>query len=273
MKTIVRSMFSMVMVGMLTISSAVLAEKPKCSACQMAKSMRDAAAQSLKDAQMAALAAGGAFSRDAELDEDSVLNSDAQQELKMSLVEAAAAVLAVAENLVGQAAQLDVIPMDALRAPREELIDPCNTCGSSISTGGSCNISEQLCALRCCCASVAHKLTQQGKEARKCCKKIKHKIDDVEDLVETLIDQTTDCCSVTESLLVSVIDQSAECCSVIESRIGDPATASFLDIPLCAPITVIDALINSTDADVLTWLKSIYELLYRVHICTCCNVG
>jgi hypothetical protein len=92
----------------------------------------------------------------------------------------------------------------------------------------------------------------QGAQARKCCKKLKHKIEDVEELVET------------------VIDQSAECCSVTESILGDPLTASILDIPLCASVSVTDPLINSTDADVITWLKTLYALLYRVHRCVCC---
>ena len=88
---------------------------------------------------------------------------------------------------------------------------------------------------------------------------------DVEDLVETLIDQSADCCSVTESLLVSVIDQSAICCSVTETILGDPATASILDIPACLSTSVVDGIINGTDADVMTWLKSIYELVYRIN--------
>ena len=135
----------------------------------------------------------------------------------------------------------------------------------------ACQINAQLLALRNCCACVGQLVQVQGNDAKRCCKRLRHKIDNVEDLVEVVINQISASDSVTDNLLVSIIDQAAACCSTTDTILGDPATASFVAIPLCVPITLTDAVINSTDADILTWLKTIYELVYRVHLCICCG--
>jgi hypothetical protein len=185
----------------------------------------------------------------------------------MSLVEVANAALAAAQALMES--ELDEVPFDAIRAPREELADPCDPCGPVTVCDTACGIDAQLKALRCCCAALTNRVTCQANEARKCCKKLKHKIEDVEELVETVIDQSADCCSLTESLLVSVIDQNAVCCSVTDTRLGDLG-GSALDIPFCQFGSITDVVNAIDDADIITWLKSIYVLLYNVHLCTCC---
>lgn len=308
MQSITRSIFSMVIVGAVTLSGVMVADPSKCSPCQEKKSKQDALAQSIKDAQMAALAAGSAFIKASELDDEDVakgckpcqsrtnrdevvadINPDEVVAaccefcaepgslgcqgvnsancltcrnglMKMSLAEVAATALALAQNVLDQAAQLDTIPTEVLptniisqnatRAPREELADPCNNCGSTVVNVGSCNnVSEQLQALRCCCASVAHQLARQGKDARKCCKRLRHKIEDVEELVETVIDQSADCCSLTETLLLSVIDQNADCCSLTETLLTSvidqsAACCSSTDILLISIIDLITILID-----------------------------
>lgn len=282
-------LFSAIVSSAVIISSAALAEPGKCSPCQAAKSIREALAQSIKDAQKASLEEGGAFSREQELDADRgcgcqrttrdeiAADVDADRgcacktmrDQTMSLVEIANAALVAAQILMES--QLDAIPFDVSRAPREELTDPCNPCEPVVcDTACESNIDAQLKALRCCCAALTSRLACQGAAAKKCCKKIKHKIEDVEELVETVIDQSADCCSLTESLLVSVIDQNAVCCSVTDTRLGDLG-GSALDIPFCQFGSITDVVNAIDDADIITWLKSIYVLLYNVHLCTCCN--
>jgi hypothetical protein len=231
MKMNKRTIFSAIVLVAMTVSSAVFAESAKCSPCQAAKSARDAHQQSIKDA------AAGKLSREAAF----------------------------------AASELDAIPSaaDVSRAPREELVDPCGTCGTIVDAINMCRLNEQLCALRKCCCMLNERLEHQGRDARKCCKRVKHELNEIEELVESVIDQSTDCCSVTESLLVSVIDQSAECCSVIETVLGDPA-GSALDLPLCVLQSSITDVVNSIDADVITWLKSLYILMYNQYTCTCC---
>lgn len=305
----------LLMMSAFIISSAALAQQQepgKCSACQLAKSIREAIAQSIKDAQMAALAAGGSFSRERELDMDSEqakcgcktrsdeLATDVDREaakcgcktrndaLATDLDADPATTVAACCEFCAQPGSLGcqgvnsaqcntcqqgliklARAIDVSRAPREELIDPCDPCGGSETDCiDSCVLNEQLRALRCCCASVAQTLGCQGKAARKCCKKLKEKIEDVEELIEDAIDEAADCCSLTETLLISIIDQSAECCSIIDTNLGDPTT-SALDIPFCQIGSIVDV-VNGIDADVLTWLKSLYVLLYNVHLCTCC---
>lgn len=359
MKSMIKPVLSLMVVSALSVASAALfAEPAKCSPCQERRSIQEAIAQSIKDAAAAALAAGGAYTREQELDTDSVCskcgcsrttrdefaqdvekcgcgkprttrdefvqnieagkcgcgkprttrdevtqvietekvitvaaccdfcaepgslgcqgknafrcNTCQQGLLKMSIAEAAQAALEVAQTVLE--GQLDEIP-GVSRAPREELADPCDPCGptSPACEMSGCVINNQLKALRCCCESLTQRVACQGAQARKCCKKLKHKIEDVEDLVETVIDQAANCCSLTETLLVSVIDQSAACCSATDTVLGDPLASSVLDIPLCSFISVADGVINSTDADIMTWLKTIYSLLYRVHGCVCCG--
>lgn len=269
MKSIIRSAFSLMVMGAMIAPFAASADAPKCSPCQAAKSIRDALAQSMRDAQMAALAEGHSFSRQSAVDaekcgcgcqrtcRDAIAGNlekcgcgcqrtcrDAVTGDLATMAAAAAAALAAAKE-----SELDEVPADASRAPREELADPCDPCGELIDDdSGCCPISR----VGICCNIVNQRVIALTKASKKCCKKLGHKIHDVKELVEDLIDQSADCCSVTEAVL------------------GDPGTSSFLDIPLCAPISAADALINSTDADILTWLKTIAELVYRVHSCVCC---
>jgi hypothetical protein len=255
-------LFSALVSSAVVFAPAAIADAAKCSPCQAARQSRqDAIQKSMNDAQ-AALAAGGAFSREQDLDTDSdrgckpcqsktrsdvvamLDNADA-----VSLIEAANAALAAAQAIMES--KLDEIPADGLRAPREELADPCNPC-VVVPCDDPCNtIEAQIKALRCCCAQLTQRVACQGHEARKNYKKLKHDIQDVEELVET------------------VIDQSAECCSVTDTRLGDLG-GSVLDIPLCQFGSITDIVNNIDDADVITWLKSIYALLYQVHLCTCC---
>jgi len=333
MKLMIKPVFSLIVVSVLSVASASLfAEQGKCSPCQAAKSIRDEIKQSIKDAAAAVLAAGGAYTREQELDMSSDIcakcgcskprpprydesgqsietekcgcsrtnrdeliqdlestklltvaaccefcaepgslgcqgknafrcNTCQQGLIRMSIIEATEAVLGATVEEVDAVLttvqtllenELDAIS-NVLRAPREELADPCDPCGPTpVCEVSACVINNQLRALRCCCESLTQRVSCQGAQARKCCKKLKHKIEDVTELVET------------------VIDQSAACCSVTETVLGDPLTASILDIPLCQSVSATDVLINSTDADVMTWLKSIYELIYRVHSCVCC---
>jgi hypothetical protein len=338
MKSMMKPVLSLIVVSAITVASAHLfAEPGKCSPCQERRSIQEAIAQSIKDAAAAALAAGGAYTREQELDmasdmcskcgcsrtnqdifaqdiekcgcgkpktrSDSVTQAIEKSEvltvaaccefcaqpgslgcqgrnayrcntcqqglIKMSIAEAVDAALAVAQALAEN--ELDQIP-DVSRAPREELVDPCNPCGPDpVCEINACGLNAQLRALRCCCESLSYQVGRQGSQAKKCCKKLRHKIEDVEDLVETVIDQSASCCSLTETLLVSVIDQSAACCSATDTVLGDPLASSVLDIPLCSFISIADGVINATDADIMTWLKTIYSLLYRVHGCVCCG--
>ena len=318
----IKPVFSLMLVSALSITSATLfADPAKCSPCQAAKSIRDELKQSIKDAAAAALAAGGAFSREQELDTDSVCskcgcsrttrdeyaqdvekcgcgkprttrdefiqnieagkcgcgkprttrdevaqiieqaaavvtvpaccefcaepgslgcqgknafrcNTCQQGLVKMSRAEAAQEILEAAQCILEN--ELDEVP-GVSRAPREELADPCDPCGSVPGCElNPCSIEAQLKALRCCCQSLTQRVSCHAAVANKHYRKLRDNIDDVEDVL------------------------------------GDPAAATFLDIPRCSSLSATDALINSTDADVMTWLKSIYELLYRVHSCVCC---
>lgn len=204
-------------------------EPAKCSPCQAAAAAR----QSARDAVAATLAAATAIAKRMELD-----TSDTRG-----------------------------------RAPREELTcAECNACIPELDLVTLCTINQQLQALidseAICCATVNAKLDNQGREAGRCCRKIKHELEEIEDLVVSVIDTSADCCSVTEALLVSVIDQSATCCSVIETTLGDPGN-SAIDIPSCAQRFSIVDIIDSTNVDVITWLKSIYLLLFQVYQCAC----
>ena len=83
-----------------------------------------------------------------------------------------------------------------------------------------------------------------------------------EDLILSQTDDMAICCSVNEALLVSIIDQDADCCSVIEARIGELDQPSF-------PGFIYD--VNATQADLITWLKSIYEVAFYARSCVCFN--
>lgn len=244
MKSITRSIFSVIAAGAMIISSAAFAG---CSICQLKKSIQEALAQSIKDA---------AASQVGDVQRRTVALGDVMSVAEVAAVAAAMAVI--------QEAELDEVSFDEVRAPREDL-STCNGCDIQEPSINPCELDAALCALSQCCAAVNERLKKQGHEAHKNYKKLKHEIHEVEELVETLTDQTADCCSTTDSLLLSVIDQSI----VIDNRIGDLA-GSALDIPFCQIGSVTDIVNNITDADVINWLKSIYVLLYNVHLCTCC---
>lgn len=141
-----------------------------------------------------------------------------------------------------------------------------------ISESTCCLLSQQLqdiaCANEACCKVVHRindKLKEQGRDAKKCCHKIKEKLEDVQDLLLSQADDLADCCSVTEALLVSVIDQDADCCSVIEARIGDFDAQAFSQPP--ANRNEVKSFVDNTDADIMTWLKSLYEIALDLYQC------
>lgn len=241
--------------------------------------------------------------------------------IKISIAEAAAAALAAA-NEIKKRKSLDAIPqVNVSRAPREELADPCNTCADTVTDPvctSVCDLNCKLQALFDCCVNTNIQVRCQGHELEKCCKRLRHHIDDVEELVESqidqsveccsvieagissltdqtssiidlsisIVDQSVECCSVTESGIISIIDQtaiccsvietgitsiidqSADCCSIIETRIGDLGATSF-SLQDCS-LDVVSFVDSVADADVITWLKSLYVLMYQVFQCTCC---
>jgi hypothetical protein len=65
MKLFMKSAFCMMILSVFIVGQAVA-----CSPCQAARSAKDALAQSIKDVQMAALVAGGSYSKQSELDEE-----------------------------------------------------------------------------------------------------------------------------------------------------------------------------------------------------------
>jgi hypothetical protein len=152
--------------------------------------------------------------------------------MKLSLMEAAAAVLAAADAITNAAQELDVVSEDVTRAPREELVGLCDACEKVVDCISRCELNQRLCALQRCCDMVNCRLERQAHDAKKCCKKIKHKIDDVEDLI------------------------------------GD-TDATVMDIPTCAEGLSIVDLLEDTELDLMTWQKSIYRLLYQVYLCAC----
>ena len=166
-----------------SVNSAVFAAK--CGPCAAAAAVR----QSIKDAHAAAIAAGKPASREMELD---MFDTD-----DMVMIEACCSdcaekgIYCDGENSARcracQAALLkDSIAQEVamLRAPREELIDPCNLCPTSCSD--SCDLNCKLQVLYNCCVNTNQQVRCQGEKAKKYAKKIRRDIDDVEDLVEDL---------------------------------------------------------------------------------------
>ncbi|HEX4069214.1 MAG TPA: hypothetical protein VHX42_03895 [Candidatus Babeliales bacterium] len=166
--------------------------------------------------------------------------------IRQSIKDAQAAALAGGKKALET--ELDEVPAE--RAMREELADPCNPAFPSCDFCGNCNLNDKLQVLFNCCVNTNQQVRHQGHEAKKCCKRLHHEIDEVGALV-------TGSGSVTDTTI-----------SVIDSNIGDPAT-TVTSLQDCG----IDVLgfVNSNDVDVLTWLKTIYVLLYQVFSCTCCT--
>ncbi len=161
-----------------------------CGACAAAAAIR----QSIKDAQAAALG-GGSKSLEDELDE---VDADEEEAVE--------------------------------RAPREELVDPCNPFPCT-SCDGKCSINCKLQTLFNCCVATNKAVRHQGHEAKKCCKRLHHGLDDIEDLIgdpEVQIPSVQDC---------------------------------FIDVL---------SYVNTNNDDVMTWIKRLYVLMYQVFSCTCC---
>jgi hypothetical protein len=161
---------------------------------------------------------------------------------KISIAEAAAA-LAAAAAVVNKRRELDTVPSaDSSRAPREELVDPCGGCDNTDPNElNVCDLNCKLQTLFNCCVNTNQQVRCQGLAAERCCKKLSHKINDL-------------------------ADQSAECCADIKARIGGLCETA-LPINPC-DFSIVDT-VNNTDADVITWLKSLYVLLYQVYQCSC----
>ena len=94
------------------------------------------------------------------------------------------------------------------------------------------SIDAKLQALFNCCVCANQQIRCQTKLNEKCCKKLRHRIDEVND------------------------------------NIGDP-DATSIAIPACSVVASIVDVIDSTDVDVMTWLKSLYVLLFQVYQCAC----
>jgi hypothetical protein len=265
-------------------------KKKRCGSCQNAKIR-----QSIKDALAASLAhkpKPHKPKRNAELDElPSVLNGSA----------------------CCAACQCN----QAVRAPRQGLPDPCIT-PSNLENNAVCcakldDFSEQL-------EDLSDQLARQGREERKCCSRLREKIDHVkheveglEALIESIIDSTVDCCSLTDAGL-SIIDAdlsviSADllsCCSISETGLSiidadlmsccsiTEAGLSVIDTDLMACCSVLEATIgsvtdpgilppdigtdifdyvNALDLDVIEWLKSLYILSFYGFSCACADGG
>jgi hypothetical protein len=234
--------------------------KPKnqerCESCQ-----EEMIKQSVADALAEALAAAGQLQQES--------NADNQQDrcgcskpkpknqerctpcqqaaIRQSIADVLADALAEAEA-IAKRMELDTTDLrNWARAPRESLDDPTSSCENPPVAEVGCPPEESCCDVA---TQIICLLQCQGREARKCCRKIKHELEDIEELVE------------------SHLDQSIECCSIIETTLGDPGN-SALDIPDCSQVLSIMDVIDGTNVDVITWLKSIYLLLFQVYQCAC----
>lgn len=152
---------------------------------------------------------------------------------RLSARDAAAAALSVAAS-VAKSMELDTSDSQ-VRAPREELAT-CSLCDSTVKPLNLCCIKQQLQRLvdnqAVCCAVINAKLDDQEEEAEKCCKKVRHELDE------------------------------------IESTLGDVEN-SAIAIPNCGQVATIVDVVNNTNIDVISWLKSIYLLLFQVYQCAC----
>lgn len=216
----------------------------KCKPCQIAAAAR----LSAQAAAAASLVQNQSGSREMELD----LNEDEQGMVRACCAYCAqegslgcqgansdrcavcqAGILKMAMARAAQAlAELNAVTRqkgsdEAVRAPREELVDPCSTCG----TEDPCSLNSKLQAIFNCCVNTNQHVVCQEHDMKKCCRKIRHEIDGVEDLI------------------------------------GAPNATSFGEQNCALDVVTF---VNSTDADVMTWLKSLYVLMYQVLRCTCC---
>src|SRR4030095_10299456 len=245
-----RIMLSAIIVGSLGINSVAVAV---CSPCQAAAAAREAARQAAAAAREAAQAATAQSSllvnkpvvREVELDEEDPLTMAVMQAccsycaetgqycggensarcttcqeglIKQSIADALAATLAAVTIIVKK----KEFAQNISRAPRECIPTACDDC-SSVTDDPICGLTSLLQGLidseAECCAVINAKLDAQGKAAGKCCRKVKHELDDIEELVESQIEQSAECCSVIESMLTSVLDQQAACCSLVDSTL------------------------------------------------------
>ena len=217
----------------------------KCSACQVAKSSAEAVAQSLADATS---------KRVQELDCDEADMIEAccsvceqpdslgcqgensarcrvcqRGRIKQSIKDRAALALAASKSVEGMRFPRETFP----NCPGDDNGE--NENGSNEPTLSQVN--SNICALGNCCAAVFQRLVCHSNESKKCCKKIKNTLDDLEDLVE--------------------------------DQIGDTEDSVALPLPTCEQLESIIDVVNGTDIDVLSWLKSIYVLLAQIYVCSC----
>ena len=131
---------------------------------------------------------------------------------------------------------------DVVRSPREAIEGACEVCDVPVNViPVPCQVSQleqqvesQLQALMACCINTNQFVKYQGGEEKKMLKKLHHEIDEVEDF--------------------------------LESHIGKLSESTAFDVP---NTTDIIGFVNSMDVDVVTWLKSLYVLAYRIWQCTC----
>ncbi len=291
MKSIVKPVFSALLIGATLVSSAIMAEAEKCSPCLAAKSIRDVAAQSVRDAQAAALAAGQGFSRDAEL-EKCGCSKTRRDEIAANIDQEKCGCSKTRRDEI--AASIDVDPVKTVAACcaycatpgslgcQGENKDRCNTC-----LQGRARIAKAAAAARA--VAMAKELDQ-----------IPSQEDAVRAPRETFADPCPSCnvpninscgiderlyylnvcCSVVNQRLIEQGEDAKKCCKKLHhgihhvtDLIGDPADSTILDIPLCEDfITVVDT-INAIDTDMMTWLKNIYYLIYLTYNCACDPCG
>jgi len=143
----------------------------------------------------------------------------------------------------------------ALRAPISMTDDALltNECCPEISM---CSLVDEL-------RHINKAIKAQKRAARRCCSRLRTDIENSEDLVISQITQST---GQVNNLIISQIDQSADCCSILDVLIGDPDTTPVAILTNPASITDF---VDNAELDMLTWLKSIYELVANIYICTC----
>ena len=186
--------------------------------------------------------------------------------IKQSIADALAAALALTTVIVTKKKELGY---DVLRAPRECIPTACDDCGSVIDDT-VCGLTSLLQGLinseAACCAIINAKLDAQGKAAGKCCRKIKHDLDDIEELVESQIDQSAECCSVIELMLTSVLDQQAACCSLVDSTLisvqdQQAACCSLVDSTLTSIIDQSDACCSALEIQIINLSVSVSDIV------------
>jgi len=115
-----------------------------------------------------------------------------------------------------------------------------------------------------CYDPCANAVNREAAQAKKCCKKLHEELNEVEELLETEIVATQNCCSVVDTIgsLVDVQSgQIAVCCATTNTTLG--TLNETCDV---IPLTSVDA----AEFSVLKWLKSIYCLIDNINNCLEC---